>query len=130
VNLAQALELDPRLSLANSARAKILLTETRWRAAIRELTRAIHLSGHWTDRLSRATAFARLDQHAQAKRDYSLVLQQYPTNVGALLGRADTHRALGERDSAVADYRDFLQLVPEAPQAQRVKTLLREWQVQ
>lgn len=106
---------QPQVAELHSQKAWLLLTDEDWQAALVELEKADRLTGKKQESgWLRGQALAAGGHHAAAKAALDDFLTHFPNHSGARVSRARVKLKLEQSESALADYRSALELLPEA----------------
>ena len=105
-------------AIADEDDAKLCEQQAKAHAAVQACTRLL-LTGNLdkAERMRvvmlRATAWFSLWDMGEAALDYSEILKMDPSNLVALIGRAEAYRHSGQYDKAAADFREILKVKPD-----------------
>jgi tetratricopeptide (TPR) repeat protein len=112
--LLGAIVADPDLHAARHALVTVLLMRRKNADAFAHIDAVIAREPrNAAHRALKAMAHAWVGQHAQAAKEYELVLAAGPTQPGPWLAHAHTLRTLGRGDDAVAAYRKAIERFPK-----------------
>jgi len=74
----------------------------------------------------RGLVFLDRDQWVQAEASFKSALKLNPRYGVAIMGLAETYRAQGKTDAAIAEFERYLEVLPEGPEANVAKNALRQ----
>jgi eukaryotic-like serine/threonine-protein kinase len=110
----KAIELDPKLASAWSARGAVYSELRQWDKALADDSKAIELDPKLvTAWANRGIAYANLGQSDKALADDSKAIELDPKLAGAWSNRGNVYAHLGQSDKALADHSKAIELDPK-----------------
>ena len=115
---SQALQINPELTWALSARGRVQWYLGRLDEALADLDQAIRVDPSLAEAYRlRGHVYRALDQPLQAVRSYDEALHLNPEDAATLIGRGELHVLLGQPLLAIRDYTEAIRFAPRSATA-------------
>lgn len=110
---AAAVKRDPQHKAAYGLQGNAYLFLEKYKEALRSLNSALKYNKHCKFYFDRGLTLGKLNKHAEAIKDFNLVLKEWPKFSNCYFNRGVAYFKLGKKDNALKDFRKVLALDPK-----------------